>query len=52
VSPHASRAKRKSIGALKYLAELELDYDFTNGEGAWWASKMLQERLQQQTEGQ
>ena len=44
--------KRKILCAIKYFAELGLDYNFTNGEGAWWASKMLQERLQQQTEGQ
>jgi hypothetical protein len=49
VSPPASRAKRKIIYALKYFAELGLDYDFTTGENAnWWTSRIVQERLQQQ----
>ena len=43
--------KRKIICALKYFEQLGIDYNFTNGQGDWWASRMLQERLQQQTEG-
>ena len=43
--------KRKIICALKYFAELGVDYDFTTGENPdWWASRMVQERLQQQAE--
>ncbi len=44
--------KRKIICALKYFAELGVDYNFTSGQGDWWASTMLQERLKQQSEGQ
>ena len=40
--------KRKIICAMKYFAELGVDYNFTSGEGNWWASRMLQERLEQQ----
>lgn len=45
--------KRKIMCALKYFAELGVDYDFTTGENVdWWSSRMVQETLKQQTEGQ
>lgn len=41
------------VCALKYFAELGVDYDFTTGENAdWWSSRMVQETLKQQAEGQ
>lgn len=41
--------KRKIVCALKYFAKLGVDYDFTTGDNPdWWASRLVQQTLQQQ----